>query len=84
MRIRQHIEDFVVDEVASAEFGERGDFLIGRLEKSGLGTLEALRELARELGVSMKRISFGGLKRGPKEGDGRLCCFTHGSPQQTR
>lgn len=62
MRIRQHIEDFVVDEVASAEFGERGDFLIGRLEKSGLGTLEALWELARELGVSMKRISFGGLK----------------------
>jgi tRNA pseudouridine13 synthase len=62
MKLREHIEDFVVEELATAEFGESGDFLIARLEKGGLGTLEALREVARKLGVSMKRISFGGLK----------------------
>ena len=62
MKLRKHIEDFVVEEIAAAEFGKAGDFLIGRLEKGGLGTLEALREVARRLGVSMKRVSFGGLK----------------------
>jgi tRNA pseudouridine13 synthase len=62
MKLREHIEDFVVDELTPAKFGERGDFLIARLEKRGLGTLEAVRDLARRLGVSLKRISFGGLK----------------------
>lgn len=62
MRLRQHMEDFVVEEVPRDPPGGRGDFLIARLDKRGLGTLEAVRELARKLGVSLKRISFGGLK----------------------
>lgn len=62
MKLREKIEDFVVEEIPAAPPASKGDYLIARLEKRGPGTLEAVREVALRLGVSSRRISFGGLK----------------------
>ena len=54
-------EDFVVEEVPCA-VGTEGPFLICRLTKKDWDQQRALRELARQLGISYKRIGFSGTK----------------------
>jgi len=60
-RLRSSAEDFVVEEVPCA-VGSEGPFLICRLTKKDWDQQRALRELARQLGISYKRIGFSGTK----------------------
>ncbi len=60
-RLRSSAEDFVVEEVPCA-VGTEGPFLICRLTKKDWDQQRALRELARQLGISYKRIGFSGTK----------------------
>lgn len=60
-RLRTSAEDFVVEEVPCA-VGSEGPFLICRLTKKDWDQQRALRELARQLGISYKRIGFSGTK----------------------
>jgi len=60
-RIRTRAEDFVVEEVPCT-VGSEGPFLICRLTKKDWDQQRALKELARQLGISYKRIGFSGTK----------------------
>jgi tRNA pseudouridine13 synthase len=60
-RLRTSAEDFVVEEVPCA-VGSEGPFLICRLTKRDWDQQRALRELARQLGISYRRIGFSGTK----------------------
>lgn len=63
MYILKHFpEDFIVDEVSTIVPEPSGKFLYFRLKKRGLNTVDALKNIAVQLGVSMKRFSFAGLK----------------------
>lgn len=70
-RLRVEVEDFVVREVltngfvagGNVELGEKvGDYLWLEVEKRLVDTFTAARMIARELGLSARRLSFGGLK----------------------
>jgi tRNA pseudouridine13 synthase len=60
-RLRTLPEDFVVEEVPCS-IGTEGPFLICRLTKRDWDQQRAIREVARQLGISYKRIGFGGTK----------------------
>jgi tRNA pseudouridine13 synthase len=60
-RLRTLPEDFVVEEVPCA-VGTEGPFLICRLTKKDWDQQRAIRQVARQLGISYKRIGFGGTK----------------------
>ncbi|MDY6788963.1 MAG: tRNA pseudouridine(13) synthase TruD [Candidatus Nanohaloarchaea archaeon] len=59
--IKEQIEDFVVEEVADHDIGS-GDFLIFRLTKRNMTTMDALQELSDILHVSRKRFGYAGNK----------------------
>ncbi|HUH12856.1 MAG TPA: tRNA pseudouridine(13) synthase TruD, partial [Longimicrobiales bacterium] len=60
--VRLRYEDFRVDEVpAYAPTGE-GDHVFFRIEKTGLSTFQAVRDIARHLGVDARAIGSAGLK----------------------
>ncbi|MFW6051306.1 MAG: tRNA pseudouridine(13) synthase TruD [Myxococcota bacterium] len=61
-RIRVRPDDFRVDEVPAYAPAGHGTHLFVRFEKEGLGTSEAVRRLARALGVDARRASWAGLK----------------------
>ena len=60
-RLRTSAEDFIVEEVPSA-IGTKGPFLICRLTKKDWDQQRALKEVAKRLGISYKRIGFTGTK----------------------
>jgi tRNA pseudouridine13 synthase len=60
-RLRTTPEDFVVDEV-SGVVGEEGPYLICRLTKRDWELQRAVKELARRLGISHRRIGWAGTK----------------------
>lgn len=61
--IKEHIEDFVVEEQASHDVSEDdGDVVIARMKKFNLTTIEAIRELSNVLHVSRKRFGHAGNK----------------------
>ena len=60
-RLRTYAEDFIVEEVPSA-IGTEGPFLICRLTKKDWDQQRALKEVAKRLGISYKRIGFTGTK----------------------
>lgn len=60
MRLRY--EDFRVDEVPAYEPSGDGDHIFFRIEKSGLSTFQAVRDIARHLGVDARAIGSAGLK----------------------
>jgi tRNA pseudouridine13 synthase len=62
MKIRQRPEDFVVVELSAGELSREGPFSIYRLEKWDIGTVEAVRNLARHWKVPRGAVSFAGLK----------------------
>lgn len=62
MKIKQRPDDFVVTELDRVETSPSGPFRLYRLVKWDIGTIEALRTLARNWRLSRKQISFGGLK----------------------
>jgi tRNA pseudouridine13 synthase len=62
VKLKQRPEDFRVEELSRLEPGETGDFALYRLEKSGIGTPEALRVLRRDWRLDARAIAFAGLK----------------------
>jgi tRNA pseudouridine13 synthase len=62
MKIKQAPGDFVVEEALARDPLPDGPFALFRLEKSGLGTREAVGILARAWRLAPDRISFAGLK----------------------
>jgi tRNA pseudouridine13 synthase len=62
VKVKQRAEDFRVEEVSRLEAGAEGDFALYSLMKRGVGTLEAVKELARAWRLDRDRIAFAGLK----------------------
>jgi tRNA pseudouridine13 synthase len=62
MKLKCRPDDFRVEEVPSVAPGNSGRFTFYRLDKQGLGTLEALDAIARRWNLARAQISFGGLK----------------------
>src|SRR4051794_35671104 len=62
MKLRRLPEDFQVEELPVVEGGDRGRFVLYRLTKRGLGTLEAIDAVCRRWNVAGRRVSYGGLK----------------------
>jgi tRNA pseudouridine13 synthase len=62
MKIKQRPEDFRVEEVTLLRAGRTGEFSLYRLEKRGVGTLEALRVVARAWRLDRRQLSAAGLK----------------------
>ncbi len=61
LKIKQRPEDFRVRELDRYELDD-GPFALYRLEKWDIGTIEAIRAIARSWNLSRRQISFGGLK----------------------
>ncbi|HWP91467.1 MAG TPA: tRNA pseudouridine(13) synthase TruD [Thermodesulfobacteriota bacterium] len=63
MKIKSRPEDFVVEEFLELpEFTPEGSYVIYKLEKRGLSTLEVVELLARRYKIPDRDISFAGLK----------------------
>jgi len=60
-RLRESPEDFVVEEVAPAP-GTEGDYLVVRLTKKNWEQQHLVKEIARRLGISHRRITWAGTK----------------------
>lgn len=60
-RLRERAEDFAVDEVFAAP-GDEGPYLVCRLTKRNWEMQRAAREIARQLGISHRRVSWTGTK----------------------
>ncbi len=61
-RIRERIEDFVVEEVPLYEASGGGEHAYLFVEKTGISTIEAVRRMARALGVREHDFGFAGHK----------------------
>lgn len=62
MKIKCRPEDFVVEELPNVAIQPRGEFALYRLDKTGIGTLEAISLIARRWGLPGGAIAFGGMK----------------------
>ncbi len=62
MKIKQRPEDFQVTEIDRYELAREGPFALYRLVKWDIGTIEAVRNLARHWKLPRAAVSFGGLK----------------------
>jgi tRNA pseudouridine13 synthase len=60
-RLRTTPEDFIVDEIPG-DVGDEGPYLICRLTKKEWDLQRAVKELAKRLGISHRRIGWGGTK----------------------
>lgn len=61
MKLKRLREDFVVDEVSEFPLG-RGPFAVYQLEKSGIGTPEAINEILKVWNLPRHTVGYGGLK----------------------
>jgi len=63
MKLKRVPEDFQVEELPLVPLGEpRGPFVLYRLTKRGLGTLEAIESICRRWNLPGRKVSYGGLK----------------------
>jgi tRNA pseudouridine13 synthase len=62
MKLKQHPDDFFVEELTDVRPGAAGAFALYRLEKRGWTTPDALLAIRRRWRLDARRISFGGLK----------------------
>jgi tRNA pseudouridine13 synthase len=62
MKLKQHPDDFQVEEIPSVCAGAEGVFALYRLEKRGWSTPDALAALRRRWRIDSRRLSYGGLK----------------------
>jgi tRNA pseudouridine13 synthase len=62
MKVKRLAEDFQVEELPLVEAGARGRFVLYRLTKRGMGTLEAVAAICRRWNLAGRRVSYGGLK----------------------
>lgn len=60
--IKETPEDFRVDEIPAYLPSGMGEHLYIRVEKRGMTTLEAIRRIARHLGISEREVGYSGLK----------------------
>ena len=60
--IRKSPEDFVVEEIFDEDHYEGGRYLVVEVEKRDWDTHKLVREIARALRISQRRISFAGTK----------------------
>ena len=60
--IRQHVEDFIVDEIPSVEFSGEGEHVCLHIRKRGLNTEDVARQLSQLAGVKRRDVSFAGMK----------------------
>ena len=54
--------DFYVEEIPLCQLGKKGSHVYFFIEKEGLTTVEALREIARGIGLRNRDIRYAGLK----------------------
>jgi tRNA pseudouridine13 synthase len=62
MKVKRIAEDFQVEELPLVQGGPRGRYALYRLEKRGMGTLEAVEAICRRWNLAGNRLSYGGLK----------------------
>jgi tRNA pseudouridine13 synthase len=63
MIIKSRSDDFIVDEYLDLpEFSSTGDYVIYKLQKSGLSTLDVVNQLVRKYKIPDSEISFAGMK----------------------
>jgi tRNA pseudouridine13 synthase len=62
LKLKRLPEDFRVEELPLVDGTERGRFVLYRLTKRGLGTLEAVEAICRRWNLAGRRVSYGGLK----------------------
>jgi tRNA pseudouridine13 synthase len=62
MKLKRQPDDFVVEELPLVTPGNQGRFVLYRLSKRGMGTLEAVEAICRRWNLAGRRISYGGLK----------------------
>jgi tRNA pseudouridine13 synthase len=62
MKLRRIPEDFRVEELPTVEPAERGRYVLYRLTKRGIGTIEAIEAIRRRWNVASSRLNYGGLK----------------------
>lgn len=60
--VKSRPEDFKVQELAQLPFISTGPFAVYLLEKSGWNTIDALREISKELNIPPRLFSYGGKK----------------------
>ena len=60
--IKEKPEDFVVTEISSVEIEEKGKYAYFRLKKKNWNTLDAVKRVARGIGVKEKEVGFAGNK----------------------
>jgi len=61
-KLKQLPEDFVVKEISDLKFNESGSCTYFKLKKKGRNTLDAIKEIAKALGIKEKQIGFAGSK----------------------
>ncbi|MGB9626871.1 MAG: tRNA pseudouridine(13) synthase TruD, partial [Phycisphaerae bacterium] len=61
-RIKVHPDDFQVEEVPLYEASGEGTHSYACIEKTGMSTLRAVREIARALGEPHRNIGYAGMK----------------------
>ena len=62
MKLKRQPDDFRVEDLPIVDGGNRGPFVLYRLSKRGLGTLEAVEAICRRWNIAGRRLSYGGLK----------------------
>jgi tRNA pseudouridine13 synthase len=62
MKLKQHPEDFQVEELTDVVPSGGGPFALYRMEKRNRTTLDALQAIRRRWKIEPRRISYGGLK----------------------
>lgn len=62
MILKRLSEDFRVEELTARKPARTGPYAFYRLEKKGLGTLEAVEAVARRWNLPSRAVSYGGLK----------------------
>ncbi|MGD8624586.1 MAG: tRNA pseudouridine(13) synthase TruD [Anaerolineae bacterium] len=60
--IKEQVSDFIVEELPLYTPLGKGEHTFFEIEKKGISTFQAVRTIARGLGVAPKRISYAGLK----------------------
>ncbi len=62
MILKRIPEDFRVEEITLRKPAKSGPYALYRLEKKGIGTLEAVEQIARRWNLPARAIAYGGLK----------------------
>lgn len=61
-RIKQSVDDFLVDEELGFEPTGAGEHLLVRIEKAGQSTTEVVRQISSALGISDTAVGYAGMK----------------------